>query len=78
MVWGCFSIGHFQGLAPYGVAGKIKRVFMSIGVDGCCVGFLQFKVLLLPEDAVLSSEIGPQFPTGQAGKASFGLGIAIL
>lgn len=50
---------------------------MSVGADGCCVGFLQFKVLLLPEDAVLSSEIGPQFPTGQAGNASFGLGIAI-
>ena len=52
------------------MAGKIKRVFMSVRADGCWGG-LRFKVLLLPEDAVLSSEIGPQFLTGQSGKALF-------
>ena len=67
----------FQGLAHYWVAGKIKRVFMSVRADGCWGG-LRFKVLLLPEDAVLSSEIGPQFLTGQSGKALFWLGIAMM
>ena len=66
----CFDIGHSKVWHTTEWQGRLRG--FSCQLERMVVGGgLRFKVLLLPEDAVLSSEIGPQFLTGQSRKALF-------